>query len=104
MSAQPLAQQAQPAGTYQAIFPGATQSIVTSGTSQQLTAWALATTIVRVICSADCFIAVGANPTASSASIFLPSGTVEYFGVIGGQKLAVIQSTASGTLYVLEGL
>lgn len=88
---------------FQAIFPGTNQTIVTSGSSQQSSAFASLTSIIRVYCTQDCYLAFGTDPTASSSSLFLPSGTIEYFGVYGGTKVAVLQVSASGNLYITEG-
>ena len=71
----------------QVMKPGATQA-VTYTTSTQSTAFDDATRIVRIIADADVFVAFGANPTATASSIKIPSGTVEYFEVDAGTKVA----------------
>lgn len=63
------------------------------------------TTHIRVVSTADCWIAFGANPTAvagQSPSILIPAGVPEYFWVQPGEKLAVIQSSGAGTLNIGE--
>lgn len=58
---------------------------------------------IRVVSTTDCFIALGPVGTvATTASVFLPASTPEYFWVNPGDIVAVIQSTASGTLNVCE--
>lgn len=56
---------------------------------------------VRCVCDVDCWIAEGSNPTANTngtASMFLPAGTVEYFNVPLGNKIAGIVASGTGTL------
>lgn len=64
------------------------------------------TTHIRVISTTNCWIAFGANPIAAagtgSAAILIPAYTPEYFWVVHGEKLAVIQDAAAGTLNVAE--
>jgi hypothetical protein len=86
---------------------GTTQSIAIGASSVQSAATALDTDLVRIVCTSDCNVAIGANPTASATtSAFLPAGIVEYVEITGGQKVAVIQKTggSAGTLFITEGL
>jgi hypothetical protein len=62
------------------------------------------TTIFRIMCTADVYLAVGLSPTATSSSAFLPANYIEYFQIGPGEKIAVIQSTTTGTCYITEGL
>ena len=89
--------------SFDAIYPGTSQKITTSGSSQQSSAFSSNTTIVRLFSTQDCYVAFGTNPTATSSSMFLPAGIVEYFGVTESSKLAVLQVTSSGILYITEG-
>jgi hypothetical protein len=60
---------------------------------------------VRVVGTADSWIAFGQNPiaaAASSACILLPAGVPEYFWVYPGERIAVIQSSAAGSLNIAE--
>lgn len=88
---------------FQAIIPGTSLTRAVASTTAQSSAFGANTTIVRLRSTTDCFVEFGSNPTATSASMFLPSGVTEYFGVVGGSKLAVIRSSADGTLYITEG-
>ena len=93
-------------GIFQVITQGVSQVLAVDGTSVQSASWQATTTIVRLFATQDMFIKFGANPTAianDSGSFFLPGGIVEYFAVRGTEKLAAIQSTTAGTLYVTEG-
>lgn len=95
-----------PANKFQVILPTAalSQKITTSGTSQQSSAVAANCSVVRLYCTQDVYIAIGANPTAvTTTSLFLPANTVEYFGCAGADKIAAIQASSGGTLYISEG-
>jgi hypothetical protein len=90
----------------QAMRIGVTQS-VTVGLSSAATANALSknTIIVRLVSTSDCFVKITTGtPTATPADMFLPAGVPEYIGVDGFTtlKVAAIQSTTGGTLYVTE--
>lgn len=88
---------------FPAISQGASQIIAYTGAAAQSAAFATGVTILRVFATTDCFLEFGANPTATSGSMFLPGGFIEYFEVRPGDKLSVIRSTISGTLYMTEG-
>jgi|SRR5215831_9734727 len=107
----------------QASRPALCQNITTSGASQQSAAFQSGpitnvynadgtlqtepnnTTHIRVVAAQTCWISFGTNPTAAvggTASILLPAGIPEYFYVNRGEKLAVIQDSAAGTLNIAE--
>lgn len=78
---------------------GTSQNITITGASQQSAAFATQGVFaVRAVATADCYIAIGANPTATTSSTLLPAGAPEYFAVQSGEKLAVIGT--SGTLNI----
>lgn len=60
--------------------------------------------VVRVIGTADFHVAIGITPqtATTTGSILIPAYTPEYFAVVPGQAIAVIRSTADGTVYVTE--
>ena len=63
------------------------------------------TTHVRLCATTDCWVSFGSNPTAAvggATSILLPGLIPEYFWVVRGEKLAVIQNSAAGTLNIAE--
>lgn len=66
------------------------------------------TTLIRLFSTQDCWINLGANPTAIAGStskgdsFFLPGGIVDFVGVEPGWKLAVIRDTADGRLHINE--
>lgn len=60
---------------------------------------------VRLVATSACWVAFGSNPTAAastSPSIYLPAGTPEYFWVVAGEKIAVIQDSSAGSLNIGE--
>lgn len=73
------------------------------------------TTILRLLASQDCHVAVGANPTAVQpptngtkvpAQVMVKQNSLAYIGVEPGQKLSVVRDATSatdGVLYVSEG-
>jgi hypothetical protein len=87
-----------------AILPGSlNQTVSVTGTSQVSQAFSVNTTVVRAISTSNCYLAFGASPVASATSLYLPANTIEYYGVGGSTKVAVLQVAASGTLYLSEG-
>ena len=89
-------------GIIQALAPGTCQAITTSGSSAASSAFASSTRVVRLVATQDVNFIFGASPTATTSHNFLPSGQVEYMKVTGGEKIAAIQNSAAGTLYVTE--
>lgn len=85
-----------------AIFPGTSQRLAVGGSSNQSAAFGETTGMIRLSPTTDCFVAFGANPTATNASLFLPAGSVEYFGVSPGEKIACLQVSTAGHLNVVE--
>lgn len=94
--------------SFQAILPGTSQAVSVSGSSAQSSALTSGASIMRLVSTTDCYVAFGTNPTATTSSLFLPANVPEYFGIPSSNqnetwKVAVIQSTASGTLNVSVG-
>ena len=83
---------------------GATQSITTSGTSAA-TSNAVGAQVNDVLITAteDAFIVFGAAPVATATNgIFITKNYPHYFAIHGGEKVAAIQATTGGTVYVSE--
>ena len=57
---------------------------------------------VRVVCTSAAYILIGNSPTATSAAVYVPADTPEYFTITPGQKVSAIQVSAGGTLHVTE--
>jgi hypothetical protein len=81
---------------------GASQSVAFTGTSAQSTAVATSTRIVRLVSTQPCFVAIGSDPTATTSSVYLPANVVQYVSIVGGHKVAAIQVSTAGSLYVTE--
>lgn len=83
---------------------GAITPVTIGAASAQSAAMPATTRSVRLVATVDCFVEFGTNPTATSSGaatgFYLPAGAVEYFTAIEGQKVAVIQASGSGTLYL----
>lgn len=93
-----------PENTFPIIRPGNSQKIAFTGTSQQSSAFGVDVSIVQIFATEDCYIKIGADPTANTTtSSFVPSGFILYYNAVPGEKIAVIRSTANGTLYITEG-
>lgn len=59
--------------------------------------------VVRVAATADCYIAVGESPVATTSDVFLPAGVPEYFTVNKGvDKIAAIRASVDGVLSITE--
>lgn len=73
--------------------PLATQALVFT-TSAQSDALTNATELVRVVASAACHIAIGADPTATTSDTYLVAGSAEYFAVppTGTLKIAAVEA------------
>jgi len=83
-------------------FPFATQNVTVGVSSTQSTAFRPQTRQVRLVSDADCYIAFGASATATTSSMLLPAGVVEYFEVHPGDLIAVIQKSTTGNLNIAE--
>ena len=66
------------------------ENVTSSGTSAQSSAMPDKASIVRIATDTTVRINFGANPTATSAGIRLLADTMEYFTVLPGTKVAVI--------------
>ena len=83
--------------------PGTSQSITTGASSVPTTnAVDGQTYCIRLHATADLFFTLGAAPTATTSDVFMAGGATEYFQINPGEKVAAIQSSAAGVLYVTE--
>lgn len=60
---------------------------------------------VRCVATSGCWIAFGNAPVAAigvSPAIYLPAGVPEYFWVGPGDRIAVVQDSAGGSLNIAE--
>lgn len=95
---------ATPNNVLNAIVPGVSQSLAIGASSAQSTAVASATAVVQLIATVACFVKSGSSPTAvANTSTYLPANVPIMLGVNGGDKIAVIQASGAGVLYITEG-
>lgn len=59
-------------------------------------------TVVRLVATSACHIAVGVTPVATTSNMYLPANTVQYLAISPGLKVAAIQNAAGGNLHVTE--
>jgi hypothetical protein len=86
-----------------AYIPGTIQNFTTSGTSQASSAVGSGTTIVRIAVNQDTYIALGSAPTATTSSMLMPAGGVEFLAVTSGvTKIAVLQVSSAGIASITE--
>lgn len=84
-------------------FPATSQKVAISGTSAASSAIGSYVNKVRLHSTTDCFVEFGSAPTAvANTSMFIGANLPEYFDIRPGHKVAVIQSSASGNLYITE--
>lgn len=72
--------------------PSATQKI-TIGASTQSAAFSTNTRLVRLHTDGICSIVLGANPTATTNDARFAANQTEFWGVAGGDKVAVVTNT-----------
>jgi hypothetical protein len=84
------------------IIDNSTISVSVSGTSAQSAALSGSTGYVRLLSTTLCHVRAGSSPTATTSNMPLPPYVPEYFAVTPGTKIAAIQNSASGTLYITE--
>lgn len=56
--------------------------------------------VLRIVSTVNCHLAFGPAPIASTSSMFLPAGVVEYFQRKPGCVVSVIQSATAGIVYI----
>lgn len=58
--------------------------------------------VVRLLATTDCHVAFGTAPTATTSSMPLTANIPEIVAVVPGSKVAAIQQSEGGDLYVTE--
>lgn len=83
-----------------ALTPGVSSKLAFAATSAATNA--ITGTIVRVVSTQNCHLAFGATPTAvaDGTCVYLPAGMVQMFAVTSGNKIAAIQDSAGGNLFI----
>jgi len=87
-----------------AYYPGTTQNKTTAGSSAVTSAFGATTTIVRVGVQNDTYVqpVVSTSTTATTSSMIIPAGGVEFFAVDGGTYVAYMQVSAAGWISITE--
>jgi hypothetical protein len=82
---------------------GTHQSAAYTGTAGTITN-AIGTGVqkVRVVVTSAAYIKIGSSPTATTADVYLPADSAEYFTCNPGEKVSAIQVSSGGTLHVTE--
>ena len=89
---------------FNALYPGVGHMVAIGASSTQSTAFQSTTTAIQVCSTVACFISLGSNPTAvANTSSYLPANVPVIYSCNLGDKIAVIQASSSGSLYVTEG-
>lgn len=79
-----------PAGMEPAL---AVQKIAIGAGSVQSAPFNAKTTFVAINVDATCSFKFGGNPTATATDMRMPADATQYFGVVPGQRVAVITNT-----------
>jgi hypothetical protein len=69
------------------------QQVAVAGSTAQSSAFGSETQFVRLHSDVPCRVEFGVNPVAAATSKRLAANATEYFGVVPGQKVAVILTT-----------
>jgi 5-deoxy-D-glucuronate isomerase len=81
---------------------GTGQNVTFSGTSAQSSAFTDTQQAVQISATANCHVAVGANPTATTKDMLIKASDPPYIiRIQAGEMIAVIQDTAGGTLNIV---
>jgi hypothetical protein len=80
----------QDVGVAQAVkLPAITSQAITFTSATLSSAFNEATKLIRIVSDTQCYIEVGASPTATANSMLVPAFSVEYFGVTAGDKVSI---------------
>jgi len=87
-----------------AYYPGTTQNQTTTGTSQYTNVFGTYTSIVRVAVQNDTYVQPIATTAtlATSNSMIIPGGGVEFLAVTGGTRLAHLQVSSGGWISITQ--
>lgn len=88
--------------TVNLLYPKAASKLDLTTTSGASASGAISSGVLRVVCTADCFYAVAAAPTATTSSHFLPAGVPYDLVIPSGWKIAGITSSGTATMYITE--
>lgn len=85
------------------VFEGTNQNLSLS-TTHAVTSNAMSAdaTHIRVATNVDCYVSVGASPTATTTDILLPAGTIDYILVEPSDKVSGEALSGTGVMSVTE--
>jgi hypothetical protein len=86
------------AKTIQVLRPDSTNTHTISGTASNSATIANGVRVTRIISTVDCFYNI--TGTATTSSVYLPAGVIEYVHVFTGDNISFITSGGSGSVYV----
>ena len=87
-----------------ATFAGGAHSLTTGVGSVETDPLTDGTTVVFLFCDQNAHVKIGQDPTATTSDFLLPASNFLALRVNPGDKVAAIQETAAGTLWVSEGI
>ena len=84
--------------------PGTHQSVAYTGTAGTITnGVGVGAYKVRVVCTTAAYVRTDST-AATTADLYMPADSVEYFTITPGQKVSALQVAANGTLHVTEAV
>lgn len=83
----------------QALAVGTTQTAAYTGTAGVISN-VVGSTVARIYCTTDAFIAVGTSPTATTSGMPVKAGVAEYIRINPAHKVSAIQASSGGNLHV----
>lgn len=87
--------------TYGSPMPAESVKVAYTGTAGTTAALPSNTEVVRVVATTDCFIEIGASPTAvADTGMYICALVPEYFSCPPNGKVSAIQVASGGTIYV----
>jgi large exoprotein involved in heme utilization and adhesion len=83
---------------------GTHQKVAFTGTAGTSAVISNGVNVVRVCMTSAGYIAFGTAPTATTSSVYMPAGVVEYFIVPDGgtTKISAVQDSAGGNVHITE--
>ena len=88
------------ANAIQVLRPSATVVQASTATAANVSGLSSDVRVLRLVASHNCFYNL--EGTATTNSVFLPAGAIEFVKVNKGDVLSVIRATEDGTVYVTE--
>jgi hypothetical protein len=82
------------------ISPG-TPLTVTIGVASAATTGPVGASVIELVSTVACYIAIGANPTATSSTGYLAANVPVFYVVDPTSYVAALQVSAGGTLFVI---